>query len=186
MIDLILKRLPKASMLMIFLYFSQFFLVILNWWWFVSLERALFGDALVNAHIAFTVFGTFIFAIFASPFLFWPYRYGKQMPARVRRNCVFLCLVIVFFTHDFPLWLMEFFMVWRYGWIHVLQGVSLLVLTWTTAIGLFGVWLGYTWKVSKLLQRQFGSSNYNIAGTSSGMTGPTFGRVAAGANNQRI
>ena len=185
----LIKKAPKFSMILIYLYFAEYFLVILNWWWFVSLERALFGDSLVNAHIAFTVIGTFIFALIASPFLFWPYRYGSQMPPRNRRNCIFTCLVIVFFSHDFPLWCMEFFMVWRYGWIHVLQGVSMLLLTTTTAIGLFGVWLGYTWKASKLLQRQFGSSNYNFSGVGAdGAIGGAggVGRVASGANLQRI
>ena len=156
-------RAPKLPLLMLFGYFSQFFICGLNWWWFVSYEEALFGTQLVNSHLGFNIVGTISFLVIGSPFLFWPYHYGPQMPPRTRRNCVFLCLAIVYFSHDFPLWLMEFYMVWQYGWINKLQGISLFLLTFTTAFGTFGVWLGYAWKMSKLCHKYFGSPSMSGA-----------------------
>lgn len=155
-------RLPRAQLVFLFLYFSVYFICVLNWWWFVSFERALFGDNLVNAHLGFNVVGCITFALFASPFMFLPYRYGQQMSPRDRRNSMIACMGAVFLLHDFPLWLMEFWMVWEWGWIHVLQGVSVILLTFTTAFGFFGVWLGYAWKMSKVLQTQFGSAAFNV------------------------
>ena len=156
-------RWPKPHLVFLFIYFSEYFICVLNWWWFVSYERALFGDDLVNAHLGFNVIGVVSFAIFASPFMFLPYRYGEQMTTRSKRNSAILCMMTVFLLHDFPLWLMEFWMVWQWGWIHILQGVSIIILTGTTTFGFFGVWLGYAWKVSKLLQTYFGSTSFNVA-----------------------
>jgi hypothetical protein len=175
------KRAPKPHLVFLFLYFSEYFLGVLNWWWFVSLERALFGDALVNAHLAFNVIGCLSFVFVGSPFMFMPYRYGLQMTPRGRRNNAILCMVIVFVLHDFPLWLMEFWMVWAWGWIHVLQGVSVVILTGTTAFGFFGVWLGYAWKMSKLLQEKFGSAAFNVMGNDNGP-----GALRIGQNAPRI
>jgi hypothetical protein len=157
-------RLAKPHLMFLFLYFSEYFISALNWWWFVSYERVLFGDTLVNAHLAFTIVGCITFAFFGSPFMFLPYRYGNRMSPRERRNASIACVMTVFLLHDFPLWIMEFWMVWQWGWINILQGVSVLLLTFTTAVGFFGVWLGYAWKMSKLLQVYFGSSAFNVGG----------------------
>ena len=149
-------RLPKVQLAALFLYFMQYIIIILNWWWFVSYEVPLFGSALVRAHIAFAVMGSILFILIASPFLFWSYRYSNQMPPKTRRNCFFFAVGVAFLTHDFPLWLMEFWMVWQFGWMHVIQGMSIFLLTFTTLVGLFSVWLGYAWKLSRQLQHYFG------------------------------
>lgn len=167
---------PRLMLVMIFLYFSEYYICGLNWWWFVSLERALFGDQMVDAHLAFNIIGAVSFGIVASPFLYWPYKYGPQMPPRTRRNCIFFSMSVVFFLHDFPLWCMEFWMVWQYGWITILQGISIVVLTFTTALGTFGVWLGYAWKMSKILQRYFGSSSVS-GGNLGGLTAARLGAM---------
>jgi hypothetical protein len=173
-------RPPRPHLLFLFYYFAQYFICALNWWWFVSYERALFGDDLVNAHLGFNVIGCISFALFASPFMFLPYRYGQRMSPRERRNSTIVCIVQVFVLHDFPLWLMEFWMVWQWGWIHELQGISIILLTSTTAVGFFGVWLGYPWKMSKVLQTYFGSAAFNVAGD------PTRSRIGGSGSVPRI
>ena len=156
-------RWPKWQLFLLFLYFSEYFICALNSWWFVSYERALLGNDIVNAHIGFNVVGTISFGILSSPFLFMPYRYGAQMTKRSRRNSSIACMGTVFLLHDWPLWLMEFYIVWQYGWIHVLQGVSISLLTITTTFGFFGVWLGYAWKVARVLQQYYGSGGSSLA-----------------------
>ena len=170
-------RAPPVTLFLIFAYSAQFLLSALNWWWFVSKERALFGASLVDAHLAFVCIGTVVFTFLASPFLFWPYRYGRQMKPRSIRNAIISCIVIVFFTHDFPLWLIEFWMVWQFGWIYEVQGISIILLTITTAWGTFCVWLAYSWKLSKLLQVQFGGGAPVTMGGLTSAKQPTFQRI---------
>ena len=50
-------RPPKPQLALLFIYFSEFLICALNWWWFVSFERSLFGDGLVNAHLGFNIVG---------------------------------------------------------------------------------------------------------------------------------
>ena len=157
-------RFPRFSLVLIFQYFCEHFFCGLNWWWFVRYEEALFGSGMVNAHLVFVILGSVLDFLLASPFLFWPYRYGPQMPPRTRRNCIFFAMCMCFLFHDFPLWLLEFWFIWQYGWLHIIQGISIFTLTASTAIGFFAVWLGYAWKMSKALQIYWGNANYNVGG----------------------
>lgn len=146
-------RTPKIPLLILFLNYFVYLFVAINWWWFVQVEVALFGSSLINAHISFVLIGAVIYGLCGSPFMFWSYRYSNQMPPNLRRNATFLSVWVSFLAHDFPLWLMEFWIAWEYGMKSVIQGVSLATLSLTTFIGFFGVWIGYAWKVSGLLQK---------------------------------
>eukprot|EP00759_Apiculatamorpha_spiralis_P011330 PhF_6_TR18727/c0_g1_i1/m.27358 len=161
-------RPPHFTLSLLFFYLAEGTVSFWNWWWFIATESNLFGSTLVQAHIGFNILGALVFLIFSSPFLFWPYRYSSQMPARTRRNAVAICLYTVFFLHDFPLWMMEFWVCWKYGWIHVLQGISLILLTFAAAYGTFSVWLTYAWKMAKFLQRYYGSATFNTVAASEG------------------
>ena len=164
-------RFPKIPLLLLFLFFVEHTLCILNWWWFISQDSYTYGTSLINAHICFAVIGMLIFLGCASPFMFWAYRHANQMPPTLRRNAMFLTLWIGFLTHDFPLWLMEFWIAWNWGYRSVLQGISLVWLTLATFIGFLGLWLGYTWKVSGLLQKSLSSEAPSVALTHRGVHG---------------
>lgn len=151
-------RMPSVPLMLIFMYFCNFFLTGLNYWWVVSFERRLFGDTLVDAHLTFVILGSVIFIFIGSPFIFWPYRYGQQMTAKSRRNCIFFGVASAWLTHDFPLWLIEFWIAWQYGFLFELQGICLMVLSISTAVGAFTVWLGYAWKMAKACQRYYGTA----------------------------
>lgn len=163
-------RWPKIPLLLIFCFFVNHFLSILNWWWFLSQNRSTFGSDLVDAHISFCVVGSILFVSCASPFMFWAYRHCNQMPPNLRRNAIFLCIWITFLTHDFPTWIMEFWVAWEFGLTDVLQGVSLACLSVSSFIGFFGLWLGYAWKVSGLLQKS-SSEAPSVALTHRGVQG---------------
>ena len=161
-------RAPHFTLTLLFFYFAEGTICLWNWWWFIKAESNLFGSNLVNAHIGFNVMGALLFVFFSSPFLFWPYRYTNQMPPHSRRNSIAICMYTVYFLHDLPLWMMEFWVCWKYGWIHVLQGLSLVLLTFSAGYGTFAVWFTYTWKLSKFLQRYYGSAMLNTVSLSEG------------------
>jgi hypothetical protein len=161
---------PKVPLVLLFMFFGVHFLNILNWWWFLKANDGTFGSDLVQAHISFCVIGSLIYFSGASPFLFWSYRHCNQMPPNLRRNAIFLCIWINFLLHDFPLWLMEFWVAWNFRFTNVLQGVSLVALSTSTTVGFFGLWLGYAWKVSGLLQKS-SSEAPSVALTHRGIQG---------------
>lgn len=156
--------------MLLFCFFVNHSLSILNWWWYLSRNKSTFGSGIVNTHISFAVIGTLIYFLCASPFMFWAYRHSNQMPPNLRRNAIFLCIWIGFLTHDFPTWLIEFWIGWQYGLHNVLQGISLVCLSVSAFIGFFGLWLGYAWKISGLLQKS-SSEAPSVALTHRGVQG---------------
>jgi len=149
-------RIPHLSLTLLYFYVAEGTVCLLNYWWFIKYESNIFGTMLVNAHVGFNVLGTLVFLFVSSPFLFWPYRYANQMPPQSRKSSIYFCLYTIYFLHDFPLWAIEFWVVWKYGWLSVIQGVSLLLLTFAAAYGTFAVWLSYAWKCSRTLQYYYG------------------------------
>ncbi len=176
--------LPPFQLLLLFFYFVEYFVAIVHWWFFVEFEAALFSESVVNAHLAFNILGSIAFFLIASPFLFMPYHYKDLMEYKARRNYTVLCIAISWLLHDLPIWVIEFWIVWNFGWIHIVQGMSLILVSVAFISGFFAVWIGYTWKMSKLLQTHFGGSLFNVAPIGGG--GPMQGDAFDGNSRQIV
>eukprot|EP01063_Lacrimia_lanifica_P025324 TRINITY_DN3310_c0_g1_i1.p3 TRINITY_DN3310_c0_g1~~TRINITY_DN3310_c0_g1_i1.p3 ORF type:complete len:186 (+),score=60.85 TRINITY_DN3310_c0_g1_i1:75-632(+) len=156
-----LIRAPRASLFLLYWYFVSCFMSFMAWWWFMSNERALLGDTLVDWHVALNTLGAVLYLLFGSVLMFWPYRYYHQMIASSRRNRIMAGVYTIFLARDFPCWLIEFWVLWKYGWMHVIQGISVMLATISFSFGLIMCWLLYAWKLAKYLEHQFGSSDTN-------------------------
>ena len=175
---------PPAHLILLFFFFIEYFVAIIHWWFFVNFEQALFGEDIVDVHLAFNIIGSVIFIFFASPFLFMPYYYRDQMEYKIRRNSTVFAVGLSWLFHDLPLWFIEFWIVWNFGWIHLIQGLSLILISLAFAVGFFSVWLGYAWKMSKFLQTQFSGSAFSVGVVGGG--GPMQGDSSAfGGNNMQ-
>ena len=148
---------PKVHLLYLFFTINCFTFSLFAWLLTFRLEAGLLGDTLADAHIAFTAVGITLFTMITSPLVYWPYKYGAQLPPRYRRNFVFLGIMLLWILNTFPLWIMEFYVGWQFGIFHVIQGISLVLLTMHAFFGFLATWIGYTWKMSKILQVQFGT-----------------------------
>jgi hypothetical protein len=157
------RAFPPFHLCMLFFYFIEYFIDVVHWWFFIEYEQSLFGSTVVQAHLAFNIVGCIIFFVVASPFLFMPYHYGKQMEYKIRRNSTVVAIAVSWLFHDMPLFFIEFWIIWNFGWIHVLQGLSMLLIGIAFAVGFFAVWLGYAWKVSKVLQTHFSGNAFTVA-----------------------
>ena len=166
---------PPFHLALLFFYFVEYLIGIVHWWFFVEFESALFGTAVVNAHLAFNIIGSLLFFLVASPFIFMPYYYRDQTEYKVRRNSTVMAMGISWLFHDLPLWFIEFWIMWNFGWIHIIQGLSMILVSISFAVGFFSVWLGFAWKMSKLLQTHFGGSAFTVAVAGGG--GPMQGEV---------
>jgi hypothetical protein len=175
---------PAVHLVVLFYYFISYFLTLLNYWFFLGNERTLIGNDFVQAYLAMNVIGIACMLLLGSPWIFMAYYFGSQLNYRQRRNATVLGLVISFVFHDFALWVMDFYVVWNYGWIHLLQGTSFVLLCVSATVGFFGLWLGYAWKVSKILQQHFSANAFAVsyAGGPAAVGGlqPAFGGLGAG------
>eukprot|EP01059_Diplonema_ambulator_P035212 TRINITY_DN8206_c0_g1_i1.p1 TRINITY_DN8206_c0_g1~~TRINITY_DN8206_c0_g1_i1.p1 ORF type:complete len:187 (+),score=15.08 TRINITY_DN8206_c0_g1_i1:39-599(+) len=156
-----LIRAPRASLFLLYWYFMECFMSFMAWWWFYNKERSLLGDTLVVWHLVCNIIGATLYVFIGSVLMFWPYRYYHQMLASSRRNRIMAGVYTIFFSRDLPCWFMEFWVLWKYGWIHILQGISVLLTTCSFGFGLIMCWLIYTWKLAKYLEQHFGSSQIN-------------------------
>eukprot|EP00662_Eupelagonemidae_sp_cell21_P016350 gene16350-57019_t len=71
---------------------------------------------------------------------------------------IFLSFMAWWWFYDhLPCFLMEFWVVWKYGWIHILQGISVLLTSFSFSMSLLMVWFIWAWKLAKVLEMNFGS-----------------------------
>ena len=110
------------------------------------------GDNIPRAHAAFNIIGLLAFSFVGSVLMFWPYRYGCYMLPKRRRNKIFAGVAVTYFTHVLPCWMIEFSIVWSYGWFELLQGVSFILLTVTWILETVAVWHAYTWHMAGFMQ----------------------------------
>eukprot|EP00758_Cryptobia_borreli_P015093 Tbor_TRINITY_DN5988_c1_g1::TRINITY_DN5988_c1_g1_i1::g.19349::m.19349 len=157
MISLEGPKFPNITLFLLFYYVSEFLLGVLNYWIFMRREVDLLGQEVLDAHMAFTIIGGSLFFL-TSPLIFWPYKYGAQMPPRNRRNFTFITILVIFAFHDFPIWIIELSVALRYSVNSVVQGVSLVILSICTFWGFLTIWLGYAWKMAKYMQIKFDTS----------------------------
>lgn len=153
-------RPPRLSLVLLFWHLIQIFISGFNWLYFLSNETSMIGTNLPRAHIAFNVMGMISYVLLASVFMFWPYRFGSFMLNKTRRNRLVAGCIIVYFIHVMPCWMMEFSVVWTYGWFSVLQGTSFLFLTLTWSLETLFVWLAYAWNMSGFMHNQYANTKF--------------------------
>ena len=98
--------------------------------------------------------------LIASLLMFWPYRYGQFMLPKTRRNRLSGGIGIAYFTHVVPCWMMEFSVVWTYGWFTTLQGVSFICLTLTWALETVYIWAAYMWFMAGFMNNRYGNTKF--------------------------
>ena len=138
-----------------------------NWLLFTSNETSLLGATLPQAQIAFNAIGSFSFLIIASVLMFWPYRFGSFMLPKSRRNRLLLGTAIVYTFHVLPCWVIEFSIVWNYGWFAIIQAVSFIYLTSLFILESITVWIAYIWHLSGFTQNNYGNTLFGRGSSSS-------------------
>lgn len=157
-------RVPRVSLFLMHWHFFLLMVTGFNWRFFVSKEESMLGSNLPRIHLAFVIMGTLIYAFLASVFMFWPYRFGNYMLPKSRRNKLFLGAFLVYFVHVLPCWIVEFSIVWNYGWHTVIQAVSFVYLTVSWIIETLSVWYGYTWHMAGFMNANYGMTRFGRGG----------------------
>jgi hypothetical protein len=155
-------RAPRLTMFLLHWHFIQVIVCGFNWRWFISKEESMLGPDLPRFHIAFDVIGLLSFLLVSSVLIYWPYRYGAYMLPKSRRNKMMLGLAIIYFFHVLPLWMVEFSIVWSYGWFVLIQSVSFVFLTISWCVETVGVWYAYIWHMSGFMNRNYGTTVLGI------------------------
>lgn len=131
-----------------------------NWRYFINEEISLLGEQTARLHLAFCVIGTLGFFLVGSLFMYASYRWAAFLREKSRRNRMLSGAAIAYLTHILPLWIMEFGIVWSYGWMTLLQGVHFVFLSVLWVVETLVVWLAYTWHGSGLLHEKYGNTMF--------------------------
>lgn len=157
-------RSPQMTLVILHWHFVQIVISGFNWRFFISKEESLIGPTVPRFHIAFCVIGLFVYVFVASVLIYWPYRYGQLMLGKHRRNRLMLGTALVYFLHVLPLWIVEFNILWTYGWIALVQGVAFIFITISWIIETLGVWYAYMWHMSSFINRNYGDTIFGRGG----------------------
>jgi len=149
-------RQPSMPLFFLFWYLAEISLSILNWWFFLDVEKQLLGTTVARTHLAFNLVGGFSFLLIAAPLMFWTYRYGHRMLTKRRRNRFSLGVLIVYLLRDLPIWIIEFRIVWIHGFMVEIQGVSFIATTMTFLVATVVCWFKYAWRMAKYFQIMYG------------------------------
>jgi len=158
-----LLRSPQSALFLLYWYFIEIFISFMAWWWFMDRERALIGDTLVDWLVAFNAIGAVVYILIGSVLMFWSYHRMHCLKRSCRRNRLFGGVALVFLFRDLPCFLIEFWIVWKYGWMHILQGISVMLTTFSFSISLLMVWFIWAWKAAKCLELNYGEEQRLIA-----------------------
>ena len=157
-------RSPRVTLLLLHWHFLQILVSGFNWRFFISKEESLLGSTVPRFHIAFCIIGLFVYAFVASVAIYWPYRYGQLMLTKHRRNSLMFGTALVYFLHVLPLWIVEFNILWSYGWITIMQGVAFIFITISWIFETLGVWYAYMWHMSSFLHKNYGNTRFGRGG----------------------
>ena len=155
------------NLVLMYWFATDSFIAIMNWWYCFSAELSDKAPAAANAHMIFALGGALLFFVVASPLLYYPHQYHHRLkqwdkqvnkPNKQRlkgRRAWKLHTVLgiwVCFLSTFPRFIIEFHILYNYGWMKILQGASFLVTLITAGSGFLSVWGTYLWRMSKKLQ----------------------------------
>ena len=157
-------RPPNLALFILQWHFIQIFLSSFNWRFFVSSEESLLGQSVPRIHLAFCIIGLLSYVFVASVLVYWPYKYHSSMLPKNRRNRLMLGSAVVYFTHVLPIWIVEFNILWTFGWLTTMQGVAFVFITISWIVETMGVWYAYMWHMSGFLNKNYGNTVFGRGG----------------------
>jgi hypothetical protein len=135
-----------------------------NWRYFINQEQSLLGDSTPRLYVAFCVIGTVGFFLIGSLYMYAAYRWAAFLREKSRRNRMLSGAAIAYLSHILPLWIIEFSIIWEYGWMTLLQGAHFVFLSMIWICETLLVWLAYTWHASGFLHQKYGSTMFGAQG----------------------
>ena len=154
---------------------------IINYVSWVRFEEDLVGGDVTRAYLAFVLITVMVYLCASGFCFFWAARYCDQETKegiKQRNKRVHQGMLFIYFLSDVPFFILDLYIVYWYGWVDVIQGISFVLKLMSWMVGTFFVWFVYMWKVSKFLHRKTGADReIQLAGA----PGVTFS--IAGVNN---
>jgi hypothetical protein len=148
------------SLVLLNIHFVAIILSWFNWRYFISAETSLLGTETPKLYVAFCVIGTFGFFLIGSLYMYGSYRWAAFLREKSRRNRLLTGIAVSYITHILPLWIMEFGIVWTYGWMTLLQGTHFVFLSIIWFAETLLVWLSFAWHGAGLLHEKYGDTMF--------------------------
>eukprot|EP00659_Diplonema_papillatum_P003692 gene3692-5745_t len=161
-------KLPSVSLIFVYWFAVDAFLGIANWWFCISREPMDVAPTSAVLEGIFALISFFVYFGVASPLLYYPHYYRerlrtwdkvvnrpakkKDLGARTWRSYTILG-IWVYFASALPRFLMEYHILFTYGWTYRLQGVAFFSSLITNFNAFLTVWGSYLWRASKKFQQ---------------------------------
>ena len=147
-------------LIFLFWHFCVNVLAIFNYsvWMRFELERV--NENVRNTYLAFVIIGMCAYAFIGGPSFFTAYKYSTNVKSRSRK--IRIGTVGMYFGSTVVLFIIDLYIVWLHGIVHVLQGIVFILqwITWT--LGSFAVWFFYMWQVARFLHSKTGTDRLVI------------------------
>ena len=157
-------RLPELSLLIMYWLMVNLGIGLnASLWVYRDMKDVLTGWV-IDLHMILTIAGLVIYVFFGSGMILWSYKYQYFMFLSERRLRVMVGVGLCFFVRDLPCWFMELLIWWDHGLFHPLQSISFAMTSITFLIGLVAIWLEYAWRMSKVMDRRYGSESHIFTG----------------------
>eukprot|EP01061_Rhynchopus_euleeides_P009299 TRINITY_DN18444_c0_g1_i1.p2 TRINITY_DN18444_c0_g1~~TRINITY_DN18444_c0_g1_i1.p2 ORF type:complete len:218 (+),score=42.62 TRINITY_DN18444_c0_g1_i1:196-849(+) len=159
-------RLPQLSLLIMYWLIVNLGIGLNVSLWVYLGRKGELTSWMVDLHLALTIVGLVLYVFVGSGYIFWAYQYQYFMFMSEQRLRIMFAVGLCFIVRDLPCWFMELLIWWDHGFFHPLQSVSFAMTSLTFLIGLVALWLEYAWRMSKVMDRRFGTESHIFTGPS--------------------
>lgn len=155
----ILEELPLA-LFFLFWYLVDTMFSLINYVVWVRYNEDMLGINCVRSYLAFVIIGSIVYFSITGVFFLWSMKYHENK--KDERNKLIAGVVFVYFFSDFPIFIIEFYIAYYWGYHHTIQALSFMLTIVSWAFGSATVWFSYMWRMARCLQLRSGGPLYSI------------------------
>jgi hypothetical protein len=104
--------------------------------------------------LVFVIVSVGLFWTFIGPALVYVAKYAGTQ--KDRNKWLTIALLVAFAFTDLPMFMCDITIVYYYGWVSAVQGISFVIRLISGFLGAVVTWFIYMWRLSKLLHEQIG------------------------------
>jgi len=146
-----------ASCFLFFWYMANVIITMSNYVAWVRFQDDLFDVSLRNTYVAFVAIGMTMYAgpssyCFVRSIMLEREGLQNERDKEQRDYLLTLAVMFVYFSSDLPLFVVQYIIVFNYGYFSIIQSLSFLLTVISFVLGSYLVWTNYMWSAAKYLQ----------------------------------
>eukprot|EP00659_Diplonema_papillatum_P009715 gene9715-15085_t len=121
---------------------------IANYVSWVRFNEPLVGSTVEGAYLSFVVLTILVYVFVGGLSFFWAQFYcdrESKEGIKSRNRRVHTGMFFIYFLSDSPLFIIDLYIVYHYGWVDEVQGITFILKLVSWLVGTFFVWFVYMW-----------------------------------------